>query len=62
MTTSELEITQADLETAMQDERVALRINLAAAIRTIGELRAELASLRSQNGTVDPVELAEVES
>jgi len=46
----------------MQDERVALRINLAAAIRTIGELRAELASLRSQNGTVDPVELAEVES
>jgi polyhydroxyalkanoate synthesis regulator phasin len=64
MPAPEIQITQTDLETAMQDERVALRVNLAAAMRTIGELRAELDNLQNQNqnGTGDPAELVEIES
>jgi hypothetical protein len=61
---SELQILPGDIQTAMQgDERVALRVQLAAAMRRITELEAEQCqcSQVSSNGHVPVEAMAEAE-
>jgi len=61
---SELQITPSDIQTAMQgDERVSLRVQLAAAMRRITELEAEQCqcSQVSSNGHVPVEAMAEAE-
>ena len=64
MTQDPLQITINDVQTAMQgDERVALRVQLAAATRRITELEAEQCqcSQVSSNGRVPVEAMAEAE-
>jgi len=61
---SELQITPSDIQTAMQgDERVSLRVQLAAAMRRITELEAEQCqcSQVSRNGHAPVEAVAEAE-